>query len=457
MTHDPHPMTKSLSRYWLLLGVIALAVAGLYSLTLVMGRAPMLSNNLEIQRIFRDALVVHVDLSVLVWFLAVACLLWSLSTAYEHSVFPYLEEGALICVALTILFMMLSPFDPQAEAMMSNYIPVISSPLFMMSLGFMACGVGFMLVKIILPSLQKQGFSSNLQAEFLRGNDALYFGIVTSAYITLVALACFVWSYHLMPPVLEGAQYFEILFWGGGHVLQLTHTQVLMVVWLLMASAVCHRKMLAQKYLYALFTVGLLAALASPIAYFRYDIASSEFRAFFTHQMIALGGVAPGIMGLVMLCWLWQSRTERKGGNRAIWACAVVSVLLFLYGGVLAMMIQGQNVVIPAHYHGSIVGITLAFMGFAYMMLPRFGYADVGNWRMAYWQPVLYGVGQVMHVSGLAYSGGYGVLRKTAGGVDALAPNIKIALGVMGFGGLFAIIGGLLFVVVVYRAVKQKA
>jgi cytochrome c oxidase subunit 1 len=38
-------------------------------------------------------------------------------------------------------------------------------------------------------------------------------------------------------------------------------------------------------------------------------------------------------------------------------------------------MIRGVNVVIPAHYHGSIVGITLAFMGLAYVLLPRLGFA----------------------------------------------------------------------------------
>ena len=129
---------------------------------------------------------------------------------------------------------------------------------------------------------------------------------------------------------------------------------------------------------------------------------------------------------------------------------------LFLYGGLLGLLITGQNVVIPAHYHGSIVGITLAFMGYAYLMLPQFGYRAVAHMRTAYWQPIIYGVGQVMHVSGLAYSGGYGVLRKTAGGVGELAPNIKIALGFMGLGGVLAIAGGLMFVIVVAKALTAK-
>jgi len=430
---------KSISRWWLIVGVIALAVAGLYSLTLVIGRAPVLSNNLEIQRIFKDALVVHVDLSVLLWFLAVACMLWSLVTSRSGSFLPYIEEASLICFALAIIFMMVSPFDPKAVALMSNYIPTISSPLFLLGLGFVLCGVGFMLVKLLTSTLS--------------GYDApIKFGILSAGWITLIAILCFLWSFHLMPPVIEGEQYFEMLFWGGGHVLQFTHTQVLMVVWLLMAASLFPDKTLPPKLLYALFGVGLFAAVSSPLAYVFYDVAGSGFRQFFTFQMVVLNGIAPAILSVILL----KALLRRRGKN-AIASCSTVSMLLFLYGGLLAMMIHGQNVVIPAHYHGSIVGITLAFMGFAYLMLPQFGYRDVSGWKLAYWQPIIYGLGQVMHVSGLAYSGGYGVLRKTAGGVDALAPNIKAALGVMGMGGLLAIIGGLLFVVVVYRSVRSKA
>jgi hypothetical protein len=123
------------------------------------------------------------------------------------------------------------------------------------------------------------------------------------------------------------------------------------------------------------------------------------------------------------------------------------SMLLFLSGGILAFMIRGVNVVIPAHYHGSIVGVTLAFMGLAYVLLPRLGYGDVESSRMARWQPYVYGAGQLIHVLGLAWSGGYGVQRKVAGADQMLLTwQQKAGMGMMGLGGLIAIIGGVLFV-----------
>jgi hypothetical protein len=56
------------------------------------------------------------------------------------------------------------------------------------------------------------------------------------------------------------------------------------------------------------------------------------------------------------------------------------------------------------------------------------------------------------------WSGGYGVQRKVAGAEQVLRTPSEIAgMGLMGLGGLIAIIGGILFIVVVWRAVRQRA
>ena len=78
--------------------------------------------------------------------------------------------------------------------------------------------------------------------------------------------------------------------------------------------------------------------------------------------------------------------------------------------------------------------------------------------RLAVAQPWLYGVGQLMHIVGLVWSGGYGVQRKVAGSEQVLRSSGEIAgMGLMGLGGLLAIAGGLLFVVVVWRAMRAQS
>jgi hypothetical protein len=73
-------------------------------------------------------------------------------------------------------------------------------------------------------------------------------------------------------------------------------------------------------------------------------------------------------------------------------------------------------------------------------------------------QPYLYGAGQLMHIVGLVWSGGYGVQRKVAGAEQVLRSSGEVAgMGLMGLGGLLAIVGGLLFVVVVVGAMRRLA
>lgn len=401
-------------------------------------------------RLFHEALVVHVDLSVLVWFLSIACMFWSLAApppASGNVIIPYLNRAAQICFIIGMFFIAISPADPKGEGLMSNYIPVIMSPLFFFGLSLLLCGVALILAYLFTNKTRCEVFSQPIK-----------FAVFGSGIIGMFAVAAFVWSFQVMPRQIDGQQYYEMLFWGGGHVLQFIHTQILLVCWLWLATKLKPEFQPSKKLLYALFSVGPLAAIVTPIPYFLFDIASPEYRAFFTNGMIMAGGFAPFILSIFIIPILWSKRSKCKGENRALWAALLMSVILFIYGGFLAGLIQGQNVVIPAHYHGSIVGVTLAFMGISYLLLPCFGYRSVSGWKLAFWQPIVYGFGQIMHISGLAYSGGYGGLqRKTpcGGGVD-LAPDIKAAMGFMGMGGLLAIIGGIMFVVVVARAVYGK-
>jgi heme/copper-type cytochrome/quinol oxidase subunit 1 len=129
-------------------------------------------------------------------------------------------------------------------------------------------------------------------------------------------------------------------------------------------------------------------------------------------------------------------------------------MLLFAFGGTIGFLIQGSNVKIPAHYHGCIVGVTLALMGLTYHLLPQLGFGQPRR-RLAVAQAWLYGGGQALHILGLVWSGGYGVQRKVAGAAQVLHSAQEVAgMGLMGAGGLIAIVGGLLFVVIVIGAVR---
>jgi hypothetical protein len=439
----PDSARRELARAWLWLGLLALIGSGVFSVLLVLSRTPFLQNLFPVADFFHVALVAHVDLSVLVWFIAIAGMLWSINSSTRAMAWGWL---ALWSCAVGTALMSLAPFFGRGEPIMANYIPVLSDPIFITGLVTFGAGFGALVLRSLV-------FAPVLGLSF-NGGGALRFGLNAAAVSAAVAILAFAWSYAVVPASLGGKAYYEILFWGGGHALQFTWTLLMLVAWIWLISACGARVPLSPRVALLMFLLALVCVFVTPYAYLAYGVASVEHRNLLTWAMRFGGGLAILPMSLAVLVALRPASGMREEA-RPLRAALISSVLLFAVGGVIGIFISGSNVKIPAHYHGSIVGVTLALMGLVYHLLPQLGYAAPSG-RLATWQPALYGAGQLMHIAGLVWSGGYGVQRKVAGAEQVLRSSGEIAgMGLMGLGGLVAIIGGLLFVVVVIRAVRD--
>jgi hypothetical protein len=433
--------TRTLATGWLFLGIGALLASGLFSLLLVVSRTPGLKDLLPVADLFRVALVAHVDLSVLVWFVAFAGVLWTL--AATRALVRLGWAGLALCAAGTAA-LGVAPFAQRAPPIMANYIPVLDGPLFIAGLVALAAGVAVVVLRTVL--------ATQPVAHSLDGPAAIRLGLLAAAVCTAVALFAFMWSWLALPAGLEARTYYEVLFWGGGHVLQFTWTLLMLVAWLWLADAIGVRLPLRPRVVLVLFALALALVLLTPFVYIAYDVTSVEHRRALTWMMRVGGGFAILPLALALAIGLWQA-PRAAPRSRPLRAALIMSLALFAAGGLIGFAIDGSNVKVPAHYHGCIVGITLAFMGVAYELLPRLGLRAAAS-RLALWQPVVYGVGQLMHIGGLVWSGGYGVQRKVAGADQVLTSLQQVAgMGLMGLGGLIAIVGGVLFLVVVARAV----
>jgi cytochrome c oxidase subunit I len=436
----PDGARATLARGWLWLALAAIIGAGVYSILLVVSRTPGLAALFPVANFFRVALVVHVDLSVLVWFVAIAGVFWSVNSTPRWTALGWVALA--LAVAGTVL-LAVAPFAQRAEPVMANYVPVLDGAVFLAGLTAIAAGLAMLVVRgmVAVPRVGTR----------LDGAAALRFGLNSSVVATAIALAAFVWSWLDVPRGLEGKAYYELLFWGGGHVLQFTWTLLMMVSWLWLASAIRASVPLTPRIAVLLFAVALVSVFLTPVIYLAYAVPSVEHYRLLTWLMRFGGGLAMLPMTLAVLIALASARVI-DDARRPLRAALASSLALFAAGGLIGFMIEGSNVRIPAHYHGSIVGITLAFMGVVYHLLPQLGYrAPVG--RLATWQPYVYGGGQLMHVAGLLWSGGYGVQRKVAGSEQVLRTTGEvIGMGFMGLGGLIAVAGGVLFLVVVLRS-----
>src|SRR6266545_936444 len=315
---------------------------------------------------------------------------------------------ALALAAIGALVIAGSPFAG-GTPIMSNYVPVIDGPVFMTGLLIFGAGVALLVARGL--------FNSPLVGIRLGGTGALRFGLNSSLVAAAVAALAFAWSFVALPAGLDDKAHYELLFWGGGHVLQFAYTLMMLVAWLVLAEAIGARVPLSPRVVTLLFAVAVIYA-------------------------IVRRARAP--------------QRQDSNATRPLLAALVASLVLFGVGGVIGFAIHGSDVRIPAHYHGSIVAVTIALMGLAYWLLPRFGFAAPPP-RLATWQAYLYGSGQLLHMVGLVWSGGYGVQRKVADGALVERSLEQVAgMALMGAGGLIAIAGGMLFVAAVIIAVVRR-
>jgi len=438
--HIPQDRRKSIAFGWLSLGLGALIIAGIFSILLVLSRVPQAEHFIPWLDFFHTSIVIHVDMSVLIWFLAYSCLLWTLSSKHTGHAFSWLP--LIIAIAGTVIIGS-SPFLGAADPLMNNYVPVLRHPLFYTGLGLFGIGIVLQVILSLLP----ESFAHE-------GESSLRLGIYLTVLVTLMAIVSLSWSYLEIPGDTDDHSYFEYLFWGGGHVVQFSYTLLMLVSWLWLFSTLGLQLPVSHRIISLLLILGAVPVLLTPVIQASHGSFSPEYRHNFSLLMRWGGGIAALPIGLLIIIKLFAFK-GCADEHRPIANSLKASVLLFGAGGLLGFLTNGVNTIIPAHYHGSIVGVTLAMMGLTYYLLPKFNYRQVkGKWAQR--QPLIYAWGQFIHISGLAVSGAMGIQRKTAGAAQGLdSMSRKIAMGVMGMGGLLAIIGGIIFLVIVLKIISK--
>lgn len=438
----PSDASCKLASGWLKLGIASLVGAGMFAILLVLSRTPYVQDIFPWVDFFHTALVVHVDLSVLLWFMAFAGVLWSLNSSSRFIAIGWM---ALVLAAVGAAVIVLSPFVAVGKPLMSNYVPVIQSTFFFTGLIIFAVGVAVLVLRSLI-AVPAAGL-------WRGGEGAIRIGFYAASVSTVFALIAFGWSYDIIPDVFESTQYFDLLFWGGGHVLQFTYSLLMLAGWLWLADA-CGAKIPLTPRLASFFLIlGLLPVLYVPVIYLSFVGNMGDYMEQFTQLMKVGGAFAPVPLGLAVLYGVGAAvSTPATKPQRA---ALISSVILFAIGGGISLMIGDSNTIITAHYHGTGGAISLAFMGLAIHLLPRLGYRTP-DLKWATLMSYIYGAGQLLHIIGLLWSGGYGVQRKVAGAAQGLHGFAQTAgMGLMGLGGLIAVVGGIMFLVVVFKAMRR--
>lgn len=467
---DPNTDQMNTAR-WMGISIGSLMLAGCFSMALVVARVPIFANIINDPDFFRRALVVHVDLALIVWFYAFIAALMQL-VATKAGAWYGAWRGTTPAI-VGIVLMVLSAGIKHAEPVLANYVPVVDHPLFITGLVLFGIGV---LAAMLSPRLiddETAGF-------FLVFPDARI-GLRACAIATFAAALTFYGAWLSTPRELENAAYYELIAWGGGHVLQLASETAMLSVWLILIGTILKRPVLSRGK--AAFLFGLLVTphLAMPA----FTLAGTSSALYYNGAtQLMRWGIFPAVLTMLgFILWelkktshVWSWRDPRLVGF-------ATSASLTVTGFILGAMIRGSNTMIPAHYHAAIGAVTVSFMTVALVLIApqRFGlkatplfHTDVIKYdtsrtathtnyethrtskdrysRLFALQPVLFGVGQLVFAIGFAMAGAHGMGRKVYGAEQAVRGVWDwLGLSIMGLGGLVAVAGGLAFIFIFLR------
>lgn len=440
---------------WIALAVGSLVVSGVLALLLVVGRLPQLAAWLPPPTFFRRCLVVHVNLSLVVWLLSFSTALTFLLPSKRHD--SWVSRLGVFVALGGVLLMLVSAGAAHAEPILANYVPAIDHWLFRSGQWVLGLGVVLALFDARLLPIETPLGGYSIPSAVIPGLRATGIAILLTA-LTSTA------SWLAAPTGLEPRVLYELTGWGPGHVLQLAASTAMASVWLLLLSDVLGASPIGRHGASALFGLLLTPWLIAPqLALSGIDRAGP--REIYTGLMRF--GIAPAMLWILVACCraihvaFREGRLTRAhlGDPRLLGFFA--SALLTVQGYVLGALIRDSSTVIPAHYHAAIGGVTVSFMAVTYPTLARLGIdlrATVRRRRLAAVQPALFGLGQAVFALGFAFAGVHGTARKVYGAEQHThSLGQVVGLWVMGIGGLGAVAGGLLYLGLVVSGWKRQA
>ncbi len=452
--------------------VLALAAGGAFGVSMTFTRAPSLE--LLGSKGYYTALTGHGVSALILWpvFFEVAAMVFTSTVLLNARAWSmrlgWTSIGLMIAGAVMLEGVILSG---KASVAFTAYPPLVANPVFY--LGYLVFAVG------VLAAIGNFAMSiANARAErtYEGSLPLLTYGVAVAAILALLSILSGLvalvpawlysqgWISNVEPIVYRG------WFWGLGHTLQYVNVVAMVVAWYGIAALTLKAGPVNQKFtrfgfvLYLIITVPVLGHhfLVDPSIGTDVKIVGGSMMGFalgvpsLMHGLAVMGGVekrmrSRGAVGL----FGWLRRIDF--GNASI-AALTCSLLLFAIGGwsgtvqttLQLNMVAHNTMWVPAHIHAIVVGgTTLAFMGFAYLLVPLLTGRRLWGGRLAAIQAWLYGFGLLFLVTTQTWAGVLGIPRRVARvDVGADPHSWALPMNLMGVAGGIAGLGGALFVVI---------
>lgn len=468
--------------------VVYLAIGGTLALLIALTRWQLV--HLLLPNTFYELLSAHGMVMLIFWilFFEIAGLIFGstilLSARMVAPILGWIAYAMMLGGSVVSMMLMLTG---QATVMFTSYPPLQAVPTYYGAVLVFAVGaiVGVVHFFINIVAARRRGDVGTL--------PLFSFAMLAAAILALWSLLAgaaaliptFFWSLGLMSAPDPGV--YRLLYWGLGHGAQQVNLAAMIGIWYALASITVGAKPVNEGLsrvaivLYVLFIQmgSMHHLLADPgiapwirnlnTSYFMYAaVMASMIHAFSIPAAVELAQRENG-RGAGLFGWLRHAPWGEPG-----FSALVVSLVLFgVFGGISGVIMGGpqanllahNTLIVPAHFHMTVVaGTTAAFMGISFYLVPLIFQRQLflGSWARA--QPYLYGFGMTVLSVGMGLAGHWGLPRRhwdvtfSANGpirIDLLAGSAEpgLFLAIMGIGALIAVTGGAMFVLVIVGTV----
>lgn len=483
---------ESLIKLNITTAIIFFAIGGAAGLLVLLTRWPAI-HLLPVEWYYRW-LTAHGLLALIVWiiFFEMALIHFGSATLLKSRVaMPILAKityGLMVGGVAIVVVMVLTG---QADVLFTSYVPLQAHPLYYLGIVLFAVGalIGFIHFFVSAAVAKKEGgYKKSLPLVSFGIMAASVIGILTIAHGAGVMVPALLWSVGLFENY--DPSLYRLVFWGFGHSSQQINVCMMVSCWYMTAAFLFKSKPLSEKLSRGAFVLYILFInvasehhlLVDPVLSTWHKIVNTSYvmhlavLASMIHAFAVPGAIEAGLRKQGYNNGLFEWLKKAPWGN-PMFSSIFISIVLFGFLGGTTGVIFGTeqfNIIrhntwaITGHFHGTVVaGTTIAFMGVTYYFIPVFFKRELIMPGIAKLQPYVYGIGVSMISIFMMAAGSFGVPRRHWDYNFSDAPfgyqfdtTVDIFMGLTGIGGVIAVVGGAMYVVVALGSIftgKQRA
>ncbi len=454
--------------------VLALAAGGVFGLLIGLTRAPGI-DLVDSADWYYAFLTGHGVAALILWpvFFEVAAMvfastiminarMWSPAAGWAS--FALMSAGAVMLLAVILA--------KKADVAFTAYPPLVANQVFY--LGYLVFAVGALLAIVNFAlSIAKARADGVLTGSL----PLITYGVATAAILALLSILSGLVA--LVPAWLYSAGWIGSIepivyrgwFWGLGHTLQYVNVVAMVVAWYGIVALTLGAGPVNQKFTRFAFILYILISVPVLGHHFLVDPSIGTDVKLVGGTILGFGLGVPSLMHGLAVMGGAEAKLRREGAaglfgwlRRIKWSNAGIaalagSLVIFAIGGwsgtaettLPLNMVSHNTMWVPAHLHQTVVGgTTLAFMGFAYLLVPLLARRELWSHRLATIQAYLYALGMLVMTTAQSWAGALGVPRRTSdisyGGAEP--GGWDLPMNIAGVGVAMAALSGAIFVVI---------